>query len=67
MIEKNSSNAQRLGKSVVKTNGRKVATLILNLVSACLVTFQIIGAFGIAVVNDTNATIGQFLLFWVKK
>jgi len=67
MIENNTPNAQHSGRPSVKTKGRKAAILVLNLVSVCLVTVQIIGAFGMAIVNDTNTTIGQFLIFWVKK
>jgi len=67
MIEKSFPNSHRFTKTIEKMNGRRVAVLFLSFASVCIVTVQIIGAFGSTIVNDTNTTIGQFLLFVFKK
>ena len=67
MIEKSLSNSHRFRRTAKKPMGRRVAVLFLSFASVCIVTVQIIGAFGSTVMNDTNTTIGQFLLFVFKK
>jgi|GEM_PF-1576316 len=67
MTEKRLPNSHRSTKTIKNMNGRKVAILFLSFASVCIVTVQIIGAFGNKIVDDANTTIGQFLLFVFKK
>lgn len=67
MIEKSLPNTNRFTRTTIKTKCRRVAVLFLSFASVCIVTVQIIGAFGSTIVDDTNTTIGQFLLFVFKK
>jgi len=67
MIEKSFPNSHRFSRTTKKTKGRRVAVLFLSFASVCIVTVQIIGAFGSTIVNETNTTIGQFLLFVFRK
>lgn len=67
MTENSLSNGYRFCRQALEYTSRSFAFIILNFVVVCIVTVQIIGAFGITFVNDTNTLIGQFLFYAFRK
>ena len=67
MTEKNLPNFHRFSTATAKMKDRSVGILFLRFASVCIVTVQIIGAFGSTIMNDANTSIGQFLLLVFKK
>lgn len=67
MIDKNPHNGHRFRRQALAFTSRSFAITILNFAAVCVVTVQIIGAFGITLVDDTNTLIGHLLIYAFRK
>jgi len=67
MIDNNLYNGHRFRRKALALTSRSFAITILNFVAVCVVTVQIIGAFGITFVDDTNNLIGHILIYAFRK